>query len=471
MGDEHDNVHRGSNNNSKTSTALLEGLRRPTQAEIQRMSNEEVSELNREEIQALVALLPADHQVALIPFLLDLKQIQVAVDRPIRAKIGDEWRDILPENVISREQYDSLMGNVALDPKSNRGSLLIETPNLHRISGTHSGKPIIGEIRNHLGEMVKGLKTAWASWRIARSYVRQDPNLLHNLTEQIGGGKSVLILGVPGSGKTTLLRALAQSVAETRNAVIVEKDEFNEIGGSTTAPHPVLGKALRMSIEPNKTYDRTLKEAVANSGAEALFTDEIKTREQAETLASGIADGLGVVATAHGRSITSILQSPDLAPLTGGTQQMTISDASARANGGSKQVTELARTPPIDIVVVMKDKNTILVYDYREAADHLLKGKMPRPEVYPVSKVKTFDYKNGTGEDPTVFLRKGNIGGEGADTRLSDKVSHKQQKVASQGTSGTTTQQKAREAGQQRISEPSNASNTSQNSQSNARKK
>ena len=341
------------------------------------------------------------------------------------------------------------MEKVALDPKSNRGSLLdTETPNLHRISGSHSGKPISGQIRNHLGEMINGFKTAWASLRIGRSYVKQDFHLLDSLKEQISSGKSVLIVGVPGSGKTTLLRAIAQSVADDKNAVIVEKDAHNEIGGSTTAPHPVLGKALRMSIEPNKTYDGTLKEAVANSGADVLITDEIKTKEQAETLASGIADGLGVVATAHGKSITSILQSPDLAPLTGGTQQMTISDASARANGGSKQVTELGHTPPIDTVVVMKDRNTILVYKYREAADMLLKGRMPKPEVYPVNKRRDFDLKNGTGEDPTVFLRKGNIGGEGEDIRLSDRGSQQQEKVYAGNL--TRNRQKKINANQQR---------------------
>lgn len=333
---------------------------------------------------------------------------------------------IFQENLLA----DDMMAKIALDPKSNRGSLLnAETPNLHRVGGAHSGTPILGQIRNHLGKMAKGFKTSWASLRIGRSYVKQDFHLLDSLKEQIINGKSVLIVGVPGSGKTTLLRAIAQSVADDKNAVIVEKDAHNEIGGSTTAPHPVLGKALRMSIEPNKTYDGTLKEAVANSGADVLITDEIKTKEQAETLASGIADGLGVVATAHGKSITSILQSPDLTPLTGGTQQMTISDASARANGGSKQVTELGHTPPIDTIVVMKDRNTILVYNYREAADLLLKGKMPKPEVYPVERRAKFDLKNGTGEDPTVFLRKGNIGGEGEDTRLSDRGSQKQEKV------------------------------------------
>ncbi len=409
---------------------LLEGLHRPTQAEIQGMPDDAVSELNKGEIETLVALLPREHQEALMPSLLALKQIQVAVDKPVRAKIGDEWRDILPESVISRSQYDTLMEKVALDPKSNRGSLLgTETPNLHRISGHHSGTPISGRVRNHLGKMVNGFKTAWASLRIGRSYVKQDFNLLDSLKEKIITGKSVLIVGVPGSGKTTLLRAIAQSVADAKHVVIVEKDSHNEIGGSTSAPHPVLGKASRMSIEPNKTYDGTLKEAVANSGADALFTDEIKTKAQAETLASGIADGLGVVATTHGRSITSILQSPDLAPLTGGTQQMTISDANARANGGSKQTTELGHTPPIDTIVVMKDRNTILVYDYRAAADQLLKGKMPKPEVYPVNRRNGFDFKNGTGEDPTVFLRKGNIGGEGEDTRLSDRGSQSQEKV------------------------------------------
>jgi stage III sporulation protein SpoIIIAA len=450
-------------------TALSEGLHRPTQAEIQGMPDDAVNALNKQEIQALVALLPRDHQEALMPSLLALKQIQVGVDMPVRAKIGDEWRDILPESVISREQYDALMDKVALDSKSNRGSLIAPgTPNLHRVGAANSGTPILGKIRDHLGQVVDGVKTSWASLRIGRSYVRQDFHLLDSLKEQIVSGRSVLIVGVPGSGKTTLLRAIAQSVADDKNAVIVEKDAHNEIGGSTTAPHPVLGKALRMSIEPNKTYDGTLKEAVANSGADVLITDEIKTRAQAETLASGIADGLGLVATAHGKSITSILQSPDLAPLTGGTQQMTISDASARANGGSKQVTELGHTPPIDTIVVMKDRNTILVYDYRAAADQLLNGKMPKPEVYPVNRRNGFDFKKGTGEDPTVFLRKGNIGGEGEDTRLSaDRGSQNQERVYE----GNLTKSRLRKinGNQQREEATNRLSNPSQDPNKNVR--
>jgi stage III sporulation protein SpoIIIAA len=412
-----------------------------------------VGELNKQEILSLLSVLPERYKDPLIPFLLTLKQIQAGVGQPVRAKIGDEWRDILG-GPITRQEYDDMMVKIALDPKSNRGSLFNEeTPNLHRIAGAHSGTPIVGQIRNHLGEIVNGLKTAWASLRIGRSYVKQDFNLLDSLKEQIISGKSVLIVGVPGSGKTTLLRAIAQSVADDKHAVIVEKDAHNEIGGSTTAPHPVLGKASRMSIEPDKTYDGTLKEAVANSGADVLITDEIKTKEQAGTLASGIADGLGVVATAHGKSITSILQSPDLAPLTGGTQQMTISDASARANAGSKQVTELGHTPPIDTVVVMKDKNTILVYNYREAADLLLKGQKPKPEVYPVNRRNGFDYKNGTGEDPTVFLRKGNIGGDGEDARLSNRESQKQEKELVYQGVDTKRRQKARNADEQRVQE------------------
>jgi len=42
-------------NNTPLKTALLDGLHRPTQTEIQGMSDEVVGELNRQEILALVA--------------------------------------------------------------------------------------------------------------------------------------------------------------------------------------------------------------------------------------------------------------------------------------------------------------------------------------------------------------------------------------------------------------------------------
>lgn len=381
------------------------------------MPDEEVSALNRKEIQVLVSLLPKEHQEALMPSLLALRQIQVAVDRPVRARVNDEWQDVLPDKIISRKEYDEMMNKISLDPVSNRGSVKGETT-LHRVSVAHSGSNVLSKGQEISSKAMKIVQSAWASLRVGRPYVKQDHNLLDSLKTQILDGKSVLVIGLPGAGKTTLLRAIAQTVAEERNTLLVEKDAYNELGGNGVAPHSVLGKVLRMSIEPGKTYSQTLKEATANHGPDVLMTDEIKTKEQAEILASSIADGVGIVASVHGRGITTLLQSPDLAPLAGGTQSMTISDASAKANGGSKQVIELAHTPPVDVAVVMKDKNTILVYDYRTAADELLKGRMPRPEVYPVERRSSFDYNSGTGEDPSVFLRHGNVGGARQNARV-----------------------------------------------------
>ena len=423
---------------------------RITQAHVQAMSNEEVNALNKKEVQSLVSLLPREHQEALMPYLLSLKQVQVAVDKEVRARVGDEWLDILPGRSISRAEYDGIIEKVSVDPASNRGS--IQNPDteskvvpFHRISVAYSGPSVpmnksedatnspnwIDKLKDGANQAVNNLKSAWASLRVGRPYVKQDPGLLNAVTDLVLQGKSVLIIGQPGSGKTTLSRAIAATVAEKLNVVMVEKDKNNEMAGNGVAPHPVLGKVLRMSIEEGKTYEQTLEEADKNHGPDSIFTDEIKTPKHAETLSSSIADGVSVVATVHGKSITSILQNPALDALTGGTQTMTVGDDIAKMNGGSKQVIELRHTPPIDAVIVMRDKNTILVYpDYRESVDQLLKGQMPKPDVYPLNRQEPFDYHKGTGEEPSIFSRSGAIQRGGSANRQSSQVQSREPYVS-----------------------------------------
>ena len=352
-----------------------------------------------------------------MPYLLSLKQVQVAVDKGVRARVGDEWLDILPKQKISRVEYDEIIKQVSLDPVSNRGS--IQNPDnrnnivpFHRVGVAYSGpSSLMTEIKKGTQEAVKSLKSAWASLRVGRPYIKQPPELLKAVTNLVLEGKSVLLVGLPGSGKTSFSRAVAATVAEKKNVVMIEKDRSNEFCGNGVAPHPVLGKVLRMSIEPRKTYEETLREADANHGPDIIFTDEIKTEEHAKTLSSSIADGVGVFGTVHGKSITSILKNPALDALTGGTQTAPIGDSEARRKG-SKYTIELRHTPPIDAVIVMRDRNTFLVYDnYREAADQILKGQMPKPDVYPIDQRESFDYQNGTGEDPSIFSRQGIFSG------------------------------------------------------------
>jgi stage III sporulation protein SpoIIIAA len=417
----------GSNDSSDSLKQVLEGLHRDqiTQAHVQAMSQEQLDTLNKKEVQTLVSLLPKEYQDALIPYLLSLKQVQVGVDREVRARVRvsdkegdkDTWLDILPGRKISRKEYDGIIKKVSLDPVSNRGS--IQNPDngnnivpFHRISVAHSGpSTLMNKLKKGTQQAVESLQSAWASLRAARPYVQQPPELLEAVTNLVLEGKSVLVIGKPGSGKTTFSRAVAATVAEKKNVVMVEKDISNELGGNAVAPHPVLGKVLRMSIESGKTYEHTLREANANHGPDCIFTDEIKTKEHAEILSSSIADGVGVFATVHGKSITSVLQNPALDALTGGTQTITVGDSQARRTS-SKQTIELRHTPPIDAVIVMQDSKTFLVYDnYREAADQILKGQMPKPDVYPVNQRESFDYENGTGEEPGIFSRQGIFSG------------------------------------------------------------
>ena len=409
----------GNNGANSSSKQTLKGLHRDeiTQAHVQAMSQEELDTLNMEEVKSLVSLLPEEYQDALDKHLKNLKQIQVGVDQEVRARVGDKWVNILPGRKISRVEYDRIIQKVSLDPVSNRGS--IQNPKngeieagFHRVAVAYSGPDsLMDKLKEGTQNAVRSLKSAWASLRVGKPYIKQPPELLEAVTNLVLEGKSVLLVGVPGSGKTSFSRAVAATVAEKKNVVMIEKDRSNEFCGNGVAPHPVLGKVLRMSIEPRKTYEETLREADANHGPDIIFTDEIKTEEHAKTLSSSIADGVGVFGTVHGKSITSILKNPALDALTGGTQTAPIGDSEARRKG-SKYTIELRHTPPIDAVIVMRDKNTFLVYpDYRAAADQILKGQMPRPDVYPIDQRESFDYENGTGEEPSIFSRQGIFSG------------------------------------------------------------
>ena len=412
--------------NKQSPTAVKDVSKPVTQIEVQGMSDNQLSALNKNEITKLVALLPKSHQDQLLPNLLSLEQLNVSVGRPIRAKIANEWREIRSEEPIAEKEYEHIINNVNLDHESKRGSLRAKSSDagdegsFHRIALAPSGNFIKDKVR----DLKNLVQNTWAALRVGRPYVKLDPHLLDALSKYALEGKTIAIIGVPGAGKTTLLRGLAPVIAENKNVVIVEKDRYNEIAGNKTQPHSVLGKAQRVSIS-NDDYPESLRKTVANLGPEVLVTDEIKTEEQAQILRSAKGDGIGLIFTVHGNSITSVLQSKNLEPVTGGLQTMTVSDNMAREkNSGSKQVTELATTPIIDVAVVMKDKNTALVYsDYRAAADDLLNGKLPKPVIYPVG--RNIDYRSISEEQPDIFRRKGLLSTEADNVGLgssSEKV-------------------------------------------------
>ena len=286
----------------------------------------------------------------------DLLEVVLDLGRPPEARFLS--REVtLSEQEVTREEIDYVTSRVSEFTTDNRAGI---ERTLHRISC----------IRNRTGDIV-GL-----TLRVGRA-VYGTVDIIRDLLES---GQSVLLLGKPGVGKTTLLREAARVLAEKKRVVVV--DTSNEIGGDGDIPHPAIGRARRMQVARPEFQHEVMIEAVENHMPEVIIIDEIG-RELEAAAARTIAErGVQLVGTAHGNTLSNLLQNPTLCDLVGGIQAVTLSDEEARRRGTQKTVLERKAPPTFDVVIEIQDWQHLAVHrDVAASVDALLRGRSHPPEI------------------------------------------------------------------------------------------
>lgn len=239
--------------------------------------------------------------------------------------------------------------------KDNRANIK-ET--LHRISC----------IRNKYGIII-GL-----TCRIGRSTV----GILNIIRDFIETNNSLLILGKPGTGKTTIIREIGRVFADEQRKRVIIIDMSNEIAGNDNIIHSSVGNARRMQISEYKSQDDILIEAIKNHMPEVIIVDEISTEHEALAISTAAERGVQLIATTHGQDLSSLLKNTNLVRLTGGIQNVVLSDEEAKRRGRSKTTLERRNLPVFQQAIELHSNQSWRIYDNFTASldNFLVNGKL-----------------------------------------------------------------------------------------------
>ncbi len=313
---------------------------------------------NADDIQALINVLPAKITEEINKYGNLDKLIEVVMDvgrMPLaRYTTGDL---LLSEDEITYEEIDGVVEKIGTFDLDNRAGM---ERTLHRISA----------IRNRHNRII-GL-----TCRVGRAVF----GTLDIIADYIHSGKSLLILGKPGIGKTTMLREAARVLSAQKRVIIV--DTSNEIGGDGDVPHPAVGDARRLQVAQPTLQHEVMIEAVENHNPEVIIIDEIGRELEAQAARTIAERGVQLIGTAHGQTISNLLMNPTLSDLIGGIESVTLSDEEAKRRGTQKVVLERRSPPTFDVLVEIRQRNQVIVYqDVAEAVDALVRGIELQPEL------------------------------------------------------------------------------------------
>ncbi|HDL50820.1 MAG TPA: AAA family ATPase [Firmicutes bacterium] len=321
---------------------------------------EELKKLSEFEKEAFMSVLPPHIRRELEKLKRWENLIEVVLDlgRRPEARFSDSFQ-YLSDQPVSREDIEYVRSRVGEFDRDNRAGI---ERTLHRISC----------IRNRRGAIV-GL-----TLRVGRA-IYGTIDIVRDLFET---GKSVLLLGCPGVGKTTLLREAARVLSDKLKKRVVVVDTSNEIGGDGDIPHPAIGSARRMQVPFGRTQADVMIEAVENHMPEVIIIDEIGRKDEAEACRTIAERGVQLIATAHGNTLDNLLINPVLSDLLGGITTVILGDEEAQRRGTQKTVLERSSPPSFDILVEIRDRDTLAVYyDVAEVVDKYLRGYPLNPEI------------------------------------------------------------------------------------------
>ncbi len=307
-----------------------------------------------DDIGALVRVMPPRIRGSLeaIEDASDLLEIVLDLGRKPEARFLNR-EAILDDRDITADDIALVISRMGTFTDDNRSGI---PRTLHRISA----------IRNRTGEIV-GL-----TCRIGRA-VFGTIEIIRDLVES---GKSLLLLGSPGVGKTTLLRDVARVLADESRKRVIVVDTSNEIAGDGDIAHAGIGRARRMQVPSSTDQHKVMIEAVENHMPEVIVIDEIGTELEAAAARTIAERGVQLVGTAHGNTLTNLLQNPTLSDLIGGIQSVTLSDEEARRRRSQKSVLERKAPPTFHILVEIKGWHHMIVHhDVAETIDSLLRGR------------------------------------------------------------------------------------------------
>eukprot|EP01126_Amoeba_proteus_P001372 TRINITY_DN10392_c0_g2_i2.p1 TRINITY_DN10392_c0_g2~~TRINITY_DN10392_c0_g2_i2.p1 ORF type:complete len:810 (-),score=121.96 TRINITY_DN10392_c0_g2_i2:142-2571(-) len=162
--------------------------------------------------------------------------------------------------------------------------------------------------------------------------------------------KSILLVGAPGRGKTTLLREISHTLSEIQREVVIIVDSSDEIAGASDIPHPCVGRSRRMSVFNRSRQHDVMIEAVQNHNPSVIIIDEIGTKEEVAAVRTISQRGVGLVGTAHGTTISTLLSNSDLSNLVGGLKSVTLGDE------------EAIKRAPFSCLIELMDRNHFRIF-------------------------------------------------------------------------------------------------------------